>query len=467
METLFLFDLGSTSIILLDTLLAGLLFQTDSLLALNFSLLDLALSLKLLRLTLDAFLFKLGGALLLSSLSGESSALSCFLLETETLSLLLFLAKTLFTFELLFAEAELLFVTLGLELLALLEFKRVELGKLLCDAGLVLLSFTLETSLLFLKGFLAFGLLLLVFESVGLVLVRKLLAASLLISLSLLPSILLFLGESDSSSFKLTHACQLLILLDLPEALFFIIGLTTGLLFGSFSLKSESLGLSKLGAAISLSLLLLLAFLFDLEPEGFFLLFLLLDDREVVIVVVVLNNAGFLAISLLIVLSIDCGVVLVFTTSALTLSFTRCKFVLLVNSTSEKITLLTAKLAHEVLLGLVTLHSNLIDGVLDLGLSIDIIFETTDHVILGEVVLAIILSDLAWGQGPGDATPWIVLFIPACAKLDHRLAPSITKLVEQVIELVVQEHVLIGLDVAQKIFHHNLTRVLVKEVVSG
>ena len=55
------------------------------------------------------------------------------------------------------------------------------------------------------------------------------------------------------------------------------------------------------------------------------------------------------------------------------------------------------QLPHEVLLRLVSLDSDLIDGVLDLAVRVDIVLITSDHVIFGEVVLTVVLGLLVRG----------------------------------------------------------------------
>ena len=120
---------------------------------------------------------------------------------------------------------------------------------------------------------------------------------------------------------------------------------------------------------------------------------------------------------------------------------------------------------HEVLLTLVTLDGNLEDWVLNLRLSVDVVLKSTNHVIFSEFVLAIVLRYLAGSQWPCNAHARIIFFVPARAQLNHRLAAAVSKEVEQIVELVVEEHVLVNLDVAKKVLHHDFARVFVQEVI--
>jgi len=107
------------------------------------------------------------------------------------------------------------------------------------------------------------------------------------------------------------------------------------------------------------------------------------------------GSAGLIpTFCLFIVFSIDCCVVLVLAATALALLLTLRLFSF-IDRASKQVTLFAAELAHKILLWLVTLDSNLVYGVLDLGLSIDVVFETADHIFLSKVILAIIVGDLA------------------------------------------------------------------------
>lgn len=181
----------------------------------------------------------------------------------------------------------------------------------------------------------------------------------------------------------------------LSELLLFVGSLSAGKLLGSFCLRSQALSLGKLGTSLRLGLLLLLALLFNFETELLFLLLLLFDDRKVVLLLVILlGGTGLLAVRLLVVFSIDGGVVLVLATTALALGLASQVLVFLVDLAGKQVTLLPVQLAHEILLSLVALHGDLIDGLGDLRLSVDVVLEATDHVFSGELVVPVVLGNL-------------------------------------------------------------------------
>lgn len=278
-----------------------------------------------------------------------------------------------------------------------------------------------------------------VFDPIGLTHFGKFLLASQLFLRSLLLSLLFFLGKSESGGFKFAHSRQLFLLLLDAGIFFFKVGLSAGFLLSSFSLETETLCLSELGTAGGLGSLLLLAFLFDLLAELFLLFLLLLDDGEVRLLffVFILNHARLLTICLFIIFSIDRGVVLILPTTTFALRLAIFELVVFIDCAREEVTLLAVQLAHKVLLALVTLDSHFVDGVFNLDLGVDIVFEATNHIVLRELVVAIILVTLAWREGPCDAHARVVLLVPTRAKFDHRLAATIAKHVQQVIELIV------------------------------
>lgn len=204
---------------------------------------------------------------------------------------------------------------------------------------------------------------------------------------------MLFLGETESCRLELAHTCQLFLLLKATGVFFLKIGLAAGFFLLSFSLETETFSLGEFGPALSLSSFLLLALLFDFLAELLFFFLLLLNDGEVglLLFVFVFDHARFLTICLFIIFSINSSVVLVLPTSTLALGFAILELVVLIDSASEQVSLLAVQLAHKVLLTLVTLDSHLVDGILDLGLGVNIVFEATDHVILGEFVVTVIL----------------------------------------------------------------------------
>jgi len=259
----------------------------------------------------------------------------------------------------------------------------------------LLLSF--ETSLLFFQSLAPLCILSFVFSSIDFIHRSKFFLPVYFVGLSLQTSLLFLFGQSCSGSFELSHPGELLTFLDLPQAILFICGFTTSFFFGSLGLESQLLGLSELGAAFSLSLRLLIALFLNLLAQGFFLLFLLLDDRQVVIIVFFLFDAGLLAICLFIILSVNRSVVLVLATTAFAaLSLTMVELIIFFDLSGEHVTLLAVDLFHEVLFTLVTLHCDFVDSWLNLGLSVDVVFETTDHIFSGELVVTIILLDRVW-----------------------------------------------------------------------
>ena len=120
MGVLLVLQLRSTVIVLLDTLLPSLFFDAQTFLPLIFILFKTALAVELVGLTSQTLLLKLGSTLLFGGLGGESSPLSVFLFNSNTLSLLLFLPQTILSLELVTSQSELFSITFGLQTFSLL-----------------------------------------------------------------------------------------------------------------------------------------------------------------------------------------------------------------------------------------------------------------------------------------------------------------------------------------------------------
>ena len=136
------------------------------------------------------------------------------------------------------------------------------------------------------------------------------------------------------------------------EALLFFVGLLASELSSGLGFLAKALGLGEFGAAVSLRSLLLLTLFLDLQPELFLLFLLLFDDSKVVMVVFIIFGDAWLilTICLLVILSINRGVVFVLTTTALALVLALVIFIIFWESARKQVTLLTAKLIHKVLL---------------------------------------------------------------------------------------------------------------------
>ena len=465
MLSLFLLKSLSSSIILSIAFLTSLFLESKSLLPIVLLLGKLALTFKFISLSLQPFFFLLGGSLLLRSLRSEHAPLSSLLLKTESFGLFFLLTLLLLSFKLLFAQFKLFFVTLGLETLRFFKLTLVHFGKLGSNHRLMLLFFFLEASLLLLQSLPTSCILSFVLESIGLIECSKLFLPVCLVSLGLQASLFFFFGESSACSLQLSHAVELFTLLDKSESLLFFCSLAASFLLRSFSLKSKTFRLSKFGSTFSLRLLLLFTLFFNFETKCFFLFFLLLDDSQVILIFIFVFSTSFLAICLFVIFSIDGSVVLVLATTALALGLTSHQFIIVFDLPRQHVSLLSVQLTHEVLLALVTLDSYLVDGRFDLGLSVYIVLEATNHVLSREFVLTVVLFDGVRGEGPRDHTPWIIFLVPPRAKFNHRLTATISKHIQKVVQLVIQEHVLISLDISQQVLHHDLTRVLVEEIV--
>ena len=395
MEALLIGDLGTASIIICNTLLASLVFESEALLAFIFILFETALALKLFSLAAEALFFELGSTLLFGSFGSEGTSLGVFTLQAQPLSFFLFLAESVLTLNLLASQAKLLSVTFSLEPLSLLAFEPVKLCQLGLDLLLVLFSFAPQLLLLLFECFPAGSLISLVLFAISLTDGLKFSLASQMISLSLLSSIFLFFGKTLASSLKLLHSVEFFRLTQLLKTLLFFVSLSASLLSSGLGFLTKALSLCEFSATLSLGGLHLFALFLDLETKLLFLFFLFLDDGKIIIMLFFIFSDArlILAICLLVILCIDCCVVLVLTTAALVLVLALW-LLIFVDCASQQIALLATKLPHKVLLWLVSLNSDLIDGILNLGLSIYVIFEASDHVFFGKFVLAIVLSNL-------------------------------------------------------------------------
>ena len=390
-------DLRTASIIICNTLLASLVLESEALLAFKFILFEAALALKLFSLAAEALFFELGSTLLFGSFGSEGSSLGVFTLQAQPLSFFLLLTEAVLTLNLLASQAKLLSITLSLEPISLLSFEPVELSQLGLDLLLVLFSFTPKLLLLFFKSFPARSFISLVLFAVSLADGLEFSLASQMVSFSLLPRFFLFFGKTLAGGLKLLHTVELFLLSQLLKALLFFVSLSASLLSSGLSFLAKALGLGEFGATLSLGGLHLFALFLDLETKLLFLLFLFFDDGKVVIMLFFIFSDArlILTICLLVILCINRCVVLVLTTAALVLVLTLW-LIIFVDCASQQVTLLATELLHKVLLRLVSLNSDLINWILDLGLSVDVVFKATDHVFLGKLVLAIVLSNLVW-----------------------------------------------------------------------
>ena len=143
MSSVLFFNSGTAGIIFSNALLSCLLFESQSLLPLILFFLETALAFKFFGFAPQALLLKLGSTFLISGLCGEGPPLSIFLLESESLSFLLLLPETIFSFKLLTAQPELLSVALSFKTFGLLKLALVQLGKLSLDFLLILFSLAL------------------------------------------------------------------------------------------------------------------------------------------------------------------------------------------------------------------------------------------------------------------------------------------------------------------------------------
>ena len=283
-KALLFFKALPTSIVFSVALLTSLLLEPESLLTIVLLLGQLALSLKLVGLSLEPLFLLLSGSLLFSSLGGQHTPFSGFLLESKSFSLFLFLPHLLLSLQLLFTQFQLFFISLRLQTLRFFKFTLVHFGKLSGDHGLMLLFFFLKTGLLLFQSLATRSILSFVFESVSLVEGSQFLLPAGLISFRLEPRLLLLFGEAGPGSLKLSHAVKLLTLLDQSESLFFFSGLATGFLLCGLGLQSEPFSFCKFGAALSLSLLLLSSLFLNFQAESLLFFFLFFDDGQVVLV---------------------------------------------------------------------------------------------------------------------------------------------------------------------------------------
>ena len=191
-DSLFLLNSRAASIIVLNSLLTLFFFEADGFLALNLGLLKAPLPFKFVSLSLDSLFFHARGPLLFGSLGSEHFALSGFLLLTESLHFFLLLALLLFPVEHLFAQTELLLITLSLVQLSLRLLASVKFSQLSLNLRVVLIFFALQTSLLFFERLLASGILSLVLGSIGFIHGCELFLALCFVCLGLAASFLLF-----------------------------------------------------------------------------------------------------------------------------------------------------------------------------------------------------------------------------------------------------------------------------------
>ena len=395
MKALLFGDRGTASIIICNTLLASLVFESEALLAFKFILFETALALKFFSLAAEALFLKLGSTLLFGRFGSEGTSLGVFTLQAQPLSFFLFLAESVLTLNLLASQAKLLGVTFSLEPLSLLSLEPVKLCQLGLDLLLVLISFAPQLLLLLFKSFPARSLISLVLFAISLTDGLKFSLASQMISFGLLSSFFLFFGKTLASGLKLLHSVEFFLLTQLLKTLLFFVGLSASLLSSGLGFLTKALSLGEFSATLGLGGLHLFALFLDLETKLLFLLFLFFDDGKVVIMLFFIFSDArlILTICLLVILCIDSCVVLVLTTAALVLVLALW-LLIFVDCASQQIALLATELLHKVLLWLVSLNSDLIDGILDLGLSIDVVFEASDHVFLGKFVLAIVFCNL-------------------------------------------------------------------------
>ena len=371
-------------------------------------------------LLVQSFLLKLCRPFFISGLGRQSPTFSIFLFKSESFIFFLLLSMAILAIELLLPESKLLCISLGLESIRLFKFTFVQLSQVSLHFGLLVLGFPFQTQLFFFESLFTGSFFSFVFGSVGFVHGGKFFLTFDFILLCFFLSIGFLLGQTFPGSFELSHALQFFLLLQFSESFFLNVCLIASYFFCSFCLLTQAFSLSKFSATLSLGPLLLLSLFLNLDSKLLLFLLLLFDNGKIVVMVFVFfSNGRFLTICLFVVFSIDGSIVLVFTTTTFALSLAILKFVIIIDGSSKEVTLLTAELPHEVLLGLISLNSCVELRVNFLGLSIDVILKASNHVVLRELVFTVILSDLAWSQGPRDAASGVVFFIPTSTQLDH------------------------------------------------
>ena len=205
-KTLLFFEFEAACVILLLQFQASLIFCSQVLLALKFVGFQATLTLEFICLSLETILFEFSRTLLFSCLGSKLSALLRLFFKTSSLAFLLLLTQSFLTVESLFAKAQFLLVSLGLQSLLLLLLALIELSKLSLDFLFMIFSFALHTSLLLLDSLLASCFLSLVLETILLVHARKLFLTRCFVFLSLALSIGLFFRKTLTCGFKFSHS---------------------------------------------------------------------------------------------------------------------------------------------------------------------------------------------------------------------------------------------------------------------
>ena len=172
---------------------------------------------------------------------------------------------------------------------------------------------------------------------------------------------------------------------------------------------------------------------------------------------------GFNSLRLLVVFLVDLGVVLVLAAATLVV----LEAVLLVNGVlhvRHQVAVLAVQRILELRGGRVALKTLVFAGVLGDSLGVAVVGASVS-VVLRELDLEVVLSPQSRGDRPGCDLARVVFHGPACSEVDHRLALAVSKLVEQLVQFVVQENAVVSLDFCNQALHHFLASLPVNHLI--